>query len=784
RTLFYDDALSDTPLPLGVVGTRALPFETRQMAMSVAQVDRLFADAFAAIAVDGDSFLKTAGYVHDGDGWWTHSGRAELAAGRFFLPVATIDPFGKRTCTIAYDDDHFLVVANDEVIVGTDGARNRTDYRNEYRVLTAAATNDANNTTIARRFDALGMVVAEVTRGSRKPKDEATPFPDDPFTAGDEGDDEETPTRRYEYDLHAFAERGAPTAQRSFVRLEHGRASVRVSLSATYFSGGGAPMQEKVRESKGGFRTSGRTVVNNKGLPVLRYAPYVSGSIGYDAGGATKLVASMSYDALGRLVRTDHPDGTVERVELDAWHAELFDRNDAVEESDWLAVHEHGESEAMRAAARMTKGHANTPTHVRLDVLGRPVATFARLRDDAGEVQVLATRQVIDDGGNVLEVIDARGNVAEKREYGMLGQVLRVLSVDTGERKALTDTSGAPLVAANDRGNVFRWTYDELRRPLEDYVIAPGEPEVLVCKRIYGDGKNAEAAANATLSEALPRGRHRGRLFRVYDGGGQLTVLGYDLDGNVELTERRLCNLPKMIADAKAAAVAPRRLTDWSRIAGFEHIEDIDVVVAEERLLDERDPFVSFADYDAHGRAILQASPSGAVQRSHYSEDGLLDRVERDDSNGTALAYAVDSFDPLGRPLDVRHGEAARTHYSYDAVTERLVRLRTTSAGGKTLQDLHYAYDPIGNITRIRDLAQSDVFFANAKVEAVNDYRYDALYRLVEATGREHEGQSDAAGASSRAPVRAVHPNDPTAMRRYVQRYRYDACGNLTRLEH
>ncbi len=773
RTLFYDDALSDTPLPLGVVGARALPFETRQMAMSVAQVDRLFADAFAAIGADGDAFLKTAGYVHDGDGWWTHSGRAELAPDRFFLPVATIDPFGKRTGTIEYDGDHFLVVANNEVIVGADGAHNRTDYRNDYRVLAAAATNDPNNTTVARTFDALGMVTTEVTRGSRKPKLDSAPFPKDPFTAGDEGDDADHPTRRYEYDLHAFTERGGPTVQRAFVRLEHGRASVRVSLSATYFSGSGAPLQEKVRDGTGRFRTSGRTVVNNKGLPVLRYAPYVSGSIGYDAGGATKLVASMSYDALGRLVRTDHPDGTVERVEFDAWHAELFDRNDTVEDSEWLATHEHGSSEAMRAAARMTKTHANTPTHVRLDVLGRPVATFARLRDDAGEVQVLATRQVI----------DARGNVAEKREHAMLGQVLRVLSVDAGERRALTDASGAPLVAANDRGNVFRWTYDDLRRPLEDYVIAPGEPEVLVCKRIYGDGKNAEAAANASLSEAEPRGRHRGRLFRVYDGGGQLTVLGYDLDGNVELTERRLCNLPKTIAEAEAAGVATR-LTDWSRIAGFEHVEDIDAVVADERLLDERDPFVTFADYDAHGRAILQASPSGAVQRSHYSEDGLLDRVERDDSSGTSLAYAVDSFDPLGRPLDVRHGEAARTQYSYDAVTERLVRLRTTSPGGKTLQDLHYAYDPIGNITRIRDLAQPDVFFANAKVEAVNDYRYDALYRLVEATGREHEGQSDAADASSRAPVRSVHPNDPTAMRRYVQRYRYDVCGNLTALVH
>ena len=56
------------------------------------------------------------------------------------------------------------------------------------------------------------------------------------------------------------------------------------------------------------------------------------------------------------------------------------------------------------------------------------------------------------------------------------------------------------------------------------------------------------------------------------------------------------------------------------------------------------------------------------------------------------------------------------------------------------LQDLSYTYDPAGNITHVGDDAQQTIFFRNRRVEPSNDYLYDATYRLIEATGREHLG--------------------------------------------
>ena len=85
------------------------------------------------------------------------------------------------------------------------------------------------------------------------------------------------------------------------------------------------------------------------------------------------------------------------------------------------------------------------------------------------------------------------------------------------------------------------------------------------------------------------------------------------------------------------------------------------------------------------------------------------------------------------------------------------------------MQNLHYTYDPAGNITHIRDDAQQTIYFRNKRVEPSADYTYDAVYRLIEATGREHLGQ---AGGRADSPIPTTtrrasacsHPGDGNAM--------------------
>jgi RHS repeat-associated protein len=111
---------------------------------------------------------------------------------------------------------------------------------------------------------------------------------------------------------------------------------------------------------------------------------------------------------------------------------------------------------------------------------------------------------------------------------------------------------------------------------------------------------------------------------------------------------------------------------------------------------------------------------------------------------------------------------------------------------GRQVQNLRYTYDSAGNIVHIQDNAQQTIYFRNKRVEPSNDYVYDALYRLIQADGREHLGQLD--GGECKPPTapdgfnafhtRLDHPGNGQAMGTYTERYVYDAVGNFLQMQH
>ena len=72
---------------------------------------------------------------------------------------------------------------------------------------------------------------------------------------------------------------------------------------------------------------------NDKGFPVEQYEPYFSTTAGYESADALVkqgLTQVRRYDPLGRLVRTDLPNGTFSKVLFDPWKQTTFDPNDTV----------------------------------------------------------------------------------------------------------------------------------------------------------------------------------------------------------------------------------------------------------------------------------------------------------------------------------------------------------------------------------------------------------------------------------------------------------------------
>jgi RHS repeat-associated protein len=192
-------------------------------------------------------------------------------------------------------------------------------------------------------------------------------------------------------------------------------------------------------------------------------------------------------------------------------------------------------------------------------------------------------------------------------------------------------------------------------------------------------------------------------------------------------------------------------------------------------------------------------TPDGSVFQPVYNEANLLEAVRVNVRGAVAPTPFVTNIDynAKGQRILIEYGNQTATSYGYDPLTFRLVHLTTTRAGfpanQQTAQDLFYTFDPAGNITHIQDDAdlQNVVYFKNQRVEPSGDYTYDAIYRLVQARGREQLGLN---GGGPLAPTPASYNDFPRAgllqrgdgkaVGTYVETYQYDQVANFLQFIH
>jgi RHS repeat-associated protein len=540
--------------------------------------------------------------------------------------------------------------------------------------------------------------------------------------------------------------------------------------------------------------SSGWTIFNNKGAPVRQYEPFFSDTHHFEFGVEAGVSPVLFHDPIERVVVTLHPDHTWEKVVFDSWQHTTYDVNDTVsfdpgadpDVADFFARLPDEEylptwrqqriglpqGDPERAAAEKATVHADTPVVAHVDALGRPFLTLTQNRferKNGNDLETVEekrlTRVDLDIEGNQRQAIDARDRVVMRYDYDMLGEVIHHASMEAGERWMLNDVTGNAIRAFDSRGQAFRNEYNALRRPLNSFLRLGAAPEIQLGRTVYGESLPDPEARNL-----------RGQIVQVFDQAGVATSEAFDFKGNLLSTRRQLAGEYK-------------RALDWSA----------DVPLADET-------FVGRTRYDALERVVQVIVPHsdrpGAkinVIQPHHNEANLLEQVDAwlnqdaepaallDPSTATLPAVRDLDYDAKGQRTRVEYGNGVRTTYEYDPLTLRLRRL-LTQRGSDRLQGLHYTYDPAGNITHIRDDAQQVIFFDNQVVEPSSDYTYDAVYQLIEATGREHLGQ---AGARPTPPdafnhfhTGLPHPGVAEAMGRYTERYEYDFVGNFKVMKH
>jgi len=841
RILYFDAGLT-RPRNLGELGPRGLPFETYKLALTEGLLSAVF-DAKLTTAVraelakpdrsgylSGELLERRFGAASAGQ-YWIRSGVAELDAARFYLPTAYVDAFDNRT-ELTYLHD-LLVASRTDAMLSTVSVE-----AFDLRVLAPARMKDINDNVSVVVFDALGMPAAmAITAGG----DDVTGLEVDPslqrvsdfFTkAYAEGEARLLLRNATARHLYYFGERREadgslswghhPASASTILRERHVAdlpAGGRLQAAFEYSDGTGAVLVKKTKAEPAPNTTAvrwiagGKTVLNNKGKPVKQYEPYFSSNEHrFEELVEVGVTPVLYYDAVGRLIRTELPDGSYSRVEFSPWHVASFDANDTVGEpgNAWYARHAAPAATVeQQRAASLAKVHADTPALTFLDSLGRAVIAVQHDRfqypgdpaPSAGTKHVTFTK--LDAEGKPLWIRDARGNLvmqyirpamadAERVDvthgfapcYDLAGNLLFQHSMDSGERWILNDAAGQPMFGwdANERAGQLesRFTethYDALHRPTRLWLQTNTGPPELVERLDYGEGVAGDRARNL-----------RGQLHEHRDPSGLSTVVACDFAGRpVEVTRRlaKQYELPRL---------------DWQTATL------------------ESETFTQITTYDALGRmqrlySWHRANDRVAVYEPTYNDRGLLESEalvvratkkpgghdEGPGSKRTSVIEAI-TYDAKGQREAIRYANRTQTRFTYDPETFRLVQLRTTRPdyappfpsgvtqfkNAEVVQNLHYTYDPVGNITEIYDNAYKPAFFSNQVIEPQARYTYDALYRLIATTGREHAsaGKPD---QREPAPLGASFPvkqGDPADQRMYLQRYRYDAVGNISKMEH
>lgn len=780
RTYYWSDA-RDGAAPLGEVGRTPRRHHVDEACLTPGLIA-----ATLGARVD-DAQLAALGYVAADGHWWVASPREDLA-GPFALAAGSHRGDGATT-KIAYDADWLSPEST------TDALGLTTAIAIDPVALQPATTTDPNGTVAEVVRDRFGRIVATGIVGhvGGGPWSGGTTaswqLPAEPRVAqiladpagwlGNAATATWVDDRAWERDGTPIAE---ITVARSALVSGGGDSDAPLDVRIRYVDGFGRVLQEKVKVEAGPaitrgpsgdvivddggrpvlthsatrWRVSGHVVFDAKGQPGRMYEPYFSPTAAYEGDAVLEhfgVSTLTTYDALGRAVRVDLPNGSYTRSLHAAWSTEVASPSDTVQDSVYRALREgRPADDPERAAYLHAAAHAGTPVVSMVDARGLACAT--RAIGDATAATV-AARSVLDATGQVAALVDGRGLEAFSYARDLRGRVLAQRSVDAGSTWALADAYSRAVWSWDARGFAVERRFDHADRPVAVHVRGgDGASAVDAVVETYRYGDELADRAGAIAANAL------GRAVLVRDEAGELEVETYDPLGAVRTRTRRL----RALLDDTP---------DWRG----------DVAI-------EAEAFTTATRTDALGRTVWTQLADGTIRREAFHPGGALAAVRLTTPDGALLDAPIVSGlerDAHGRIAAATLGNGCVQTWRYDVESGQLAA-QDAVHDGRALQALRYTYDPDGKLVRALDLAQEGPgALVPGAVSARRDYRYDAYGRLLEATGRVHQALLPHDGPATAGCIhgaRHISLDNGAALERYTQRLQWDSAGNLARVQH
>jgi RHS repeat-associated protein len=831
HSLTYYDGNAFTGLPLGQLGTRGVAVRSLNLVhtpevllaaygadvpecLTIAAGgftwDPEYPAAFAATVPSHAGYVPLAAlgqdclYVPTMQAKYDFQTSAPLPRG---LALESRDPLG-NVSSVGYDDYDFLPV------VTTDALGMTVQAAYDYRLLQPYLITDPNGNRSAVRFSPLGFVTEAgvmgklneavgdwISEGTNGPVFQASSVMDyNLHNWLDHGLPAYVKTTQHEWHINDLDYTTDTIVQKAFSdgfgRVIQTRAQAEeVIFGDQDFGDSGLPASQTVANAPavGVLNTStsapnvivnGFQTTNNKGMVVEQWEPFYA--TGWDYQAASHLTQPLAlpsyygqkvvmyYDSIGRAVRTLNPDGTEQRVVTGKplnpdlspapfrptpWESYTYDANDLAD-----ITHPSG-------GHNVPTGHFLTPRSVKIDALGRMIESTDRNYN--GGLEEVVMRYFYDIRGNKLRVDDAIkvANPSAGRDsaflhvYDLANQPLKTTHIDGGVKTMVINAAGLPVEARDAKGALVLSAFDDLLRPVSMWARDNGSEDVtLRSKVVYGEAHSSPVAGN-----------WMGRPWKNYDEAGLVEILEYDFKGQPKKKTR------KVISDAVILTPMPTSVyrVDWD-------------------LLDENTDlegeYQTDMAYDGLGRPTTITLPmdvSGGRKEvvPTYNRSGAMQSISLDND----IYVARIAYNAKGQKVLVAYGNGLMTRFAYDVINFRLLRQKTegfslsslsyTPSSGSTKYDCAYTYDLSGNIVHITDATPNCGVGGSGGAtpdELIRDFEYDALYRLLRATGRE-SGSHVTSSDPYHEPALDNSANGTVA---YYRTYKYDKLGNMLDLYH